>query len=81
MKRRNIFFALAFILAIGSAFTTKPAARKLFANTPGYAKSSQCIPVVIFCDEVPAHLCTLASGEQTYKDQNLCKIPLKRSTP
>ncbi len=80
MKRRNIFFALAFILAIGSAFTTKPASSKPTASVPGYALSSNCDPVVIMCDQVPNFACTLLSNEPTYKDRFTCTIALKRST-
>lgn len=80
MKRRNIFFALAFILAIGSAFTTKPVASRPMATVPGYAWSTNCDPIVINCDQVPNFACTLISGEQTYKDRFTCTIALKRST-
>ncbi len=81
MKRRNIFFALAFILAIGSAFTTKPAIRSPKVLYPGYTKSTSCAQVLT-CDNVPNYFCTVAfTNEQAYKDQGTCIIPLKRSTP
>jgi hypothetical protein len=81
MKRRNIFFALAFILAIGSAFTTRPMTSKPRFATPGYTRSTGCSPIVIFCDQVPNFACTLpTTKEQAYKDQFTCVIPLTRST-
>ena len=78
MKRKNIFIAAAFILAIGSAFTTRPTHQPLLINN-GYVKPS-CNSLVVFCDQVPDIACTFG-GAQAYSDNGTCTAALMRSQP
>jgi hypothetical protein len=78
MKRKNIFIAAAFILAIGSAFTTRPTQQLLLINN-GYVKSN-CTNAVVSCNNLPGIACTFG-GAQAYSDQTTCTVALTRSLP
>jgi hypothetical protein len=78
MKRKNIFIAAAFILAIGSAFTTRPVSKKPLTLFNGYLVSS-CSTVAIQCDNKAGIACTV-SGAQAYSDINSCTVALTKST-
>jgi hypothetical protein len=77
MKRKNIFIAAAFILAIGSAFTSRPVNKKPLTLFNGYLVGS-CSTVAIQCDNRPGVACKV-SGAQAYSDINSCTIPLTKS--
>ncbi|HXB28986.1 MAG TPA: DUF6520 family protein [Puia sp.] len=76
MKRKNIFIAAAFILAIGSAFTSKHG-NNLIGN--GYIKPN-CNQAVVTCNNFPGVACTFM-GAQAYSDQTTCTVALTRSLP
>jgi hypothetical protein len=80
MKRKSIFIALAFILAIASAFTTRPTSEKPFSLVNGYLKAD-CSTVAIQCDNIPGYACTVSGGAQAFSDATTCKVALVRSTP